>query len=668
MMWFLLAAAQLDLAPVRRANDVVYAQGLVGCPHGVAAGRPSSCRVVNLTLDMFYTEGGSSSPKPAIVIMHGGGDFGGSRREGVLEGTANFFARRGFVAFNIDYRLSLQIGAAPELPPDELGWAPTWAAGYPAARDLKAAIRFVRARAAEFGVDSSRMVATGGSAGATNVVAAAVTFEQDFTREFTHAQDPTLASTHLEQSSKVQAVVSHWASDGMITLIERYDALHTSRYSSANAPILEFHGDEDTTIPLDRARAVQAQYARTGVPYELRVLKGCAHGRWCYGCAVGTCRCADGLAGYCTSPGSMDELAWPFVAHHLGVRNRAGASLLSQPGGPVNGELYLGPNSTHLPRPLRLSGPIPPDGGASTWMITQWQTPAGLPAVAIRPSTPTTPCARPPTAESATVPSWYTHSEAGAVCVFPPSLHNRTVSGGAKLVELSAHAVVLQQSGRGAPTSQVAPHDRLQCGLEFDTFLSPTSASVYPGAPEGMRSSLPLSSLAHLNVSFEAALLRSAAYERCGKLPYCNAGLKDIDYGYAVVGVTCRNEPRGQTFFYQIELWDTRCTSCASPCPCTRRPQSWYAITNPYGANDASANFEGSPSCIRPGEPPAHFDLDVLPKLHEAITGSGAPSDMGSNLTEWRAEHVYVGLGLAGDTEQALWLRDVDLRQVAKEE
>ena len=142
--------------------------------------------------------------------------------------------------------------------------------------------------------------------------------------------------------------------------------------------------------------------------------------------------------------------------------------------------------------------------------------------------------------------------------------------------------------------------------------------------------------------------------------------MKNIDYGYAVVGVTCRNEPRGQTFFYQVELWDTRCMSCASSkCPCARRPQSWYATTNPYGANDASANFDGSPTCIRPGEPPARFDLDVLPKLREALTSPGAPPTISNNLSEWHANHIYVGLGLAGDADQALWLRDVDLRQVA---
>ena len=37
------------------------------------------------------------------------------------------------------------------------------------------------------------------------------------------------------------------------------------RYSANNAPIIEFHGSNDTTIPIAHALAVQAEYGQTGV-------------------------------------------------------------------------------------------------------------------------------------------------------------------------------------------------------------------------------------------------------------------------------------------------------------------------------------------------------------------------------------------------------------------
>ena len=56
--------------------------------------------------------------------------------------------------------------ALAEGPNGSGGWNPNWRSGYPAVRDLKAAIRYVRANADKYGVDASRIAVSGGSAGA----------------------------------------------------------------------------------------------------------------------------------------------------------------------------------------------------------------------------------------------------------------------------------------------------------------------------------------------------------------------------------------------------------------------------------------------------------------------------------------------------------------------
>ena len=91
--------------------------------------------------------------------------------------------------------------------------------------------------------------------------------------------------------------------------------MNRTRFSSQNAPIIEFHGSKDTTIPIAHALAVQKQYNITGVPYELHVLEGCAHGAWCYD-GNGTCGCTNGVQGYGQL---MDEIALPFVAKQLSL-------------------------------------------------------------------------------------------------------------------------------------------------------------------------------------------------------------------------------------------------------------------------------------------------------------------------------------------------------------
>ena len=75
---------------------------------------------------------------------------------------------------------ALSVAAAQPRDNHESRWSPDWASGYPAVRDLKAAVRFVRAHSAQYGVDPARIAVSGGSAGATNSLAAGVTFPQDY--------------------------------------------------------------------------------------------------------------------------------------------------------------------------------------------------------------------------------------------------------------------------------------------------------------------------------------------------------------------------------------------------------------------------------------------------------------------------------------------------------
>ena len=52
-----------------------------------------------------------------------------------------------------------------------------------------------------------------GSAGACSVVGLATTFESDYKTELSTSEDPTLASTHLEQSSSIAAGLVQWGAE-----------------------------------------------------------------------------------------------------------------------------------------------------------------------------------------------------------------------------------------------------------------------------------------------------------------------------------------------------------------------------------------------------------------------------------------------------------------------
>lgn len=114
-----------------------------------------------LRLDVWRPAARAAEPRPAVMYVHGGGFRILSKDTHWVMALA--FARRGYVVFNVDYRL------APEHP-------------FPAALDdLASAYAWVVAHASDHGADAQRLVLAGESAGANLVTAltAAACFARD---------------------------------------------------------------------------------------------------------------------------------------------------------------------------------------------------------------------------------------------------------------------------------------------------------------------------------------------------------------------------------------------------------------------------------------------------------------------------------------------------------
>ena len=98
-----------------------------------------------LALDAFYPKKKSNAKLPAILIIHGGGWRSGNRQQHFP--LAQRLAGLGYATFTVEYRLSTE-------------------ALFPAAvHDLKAAVRFIKAHAKKFNLDTTKVTALGFSAG-----------------------------------------------------------------------------------------------------------------------------------------------------------------------------------------------------------------------------------------------------------------------------------------------------------------------------------------------------------------------------------------------------------------------------------------------------------------------------------------------------------------------
>ncbi len=97
--------------------------------------------------------------------MHGGGFTAGDKASGA--GKANYFARLGYVVVSINYRLLSPDGCGGDREPPPICTQAVMAAQH----DAQAAVRWLRANAATYRIDTDRIAVGGASAGAVTSLA-----------------------------------------------------------------------------------------------------------------------------------------------------------------------------------------------------------------------------------------------------------------------------------------------------------------------------------------------------------------------------------------------------------------------------------------------------------------------------------------------------------------
>ena len=209
-------------------------------------------------------------PFPAVVCIHGGAWRGGNKnryRKLITE-----LAKRGYVAVTVQYRL------AP-------------AHTFPAqVQDVKCAVRYLRARAAELKIDPDRIGAMGESAGGHLSLMLGTTDSSAGLEG---------SGGHGEHSSRVQAVVNYFGpADLTLSYSDRVRPLLTdfiggtpqdkprehklaspvTHLTRDDPPILTLHGTVDQVVPYEQATTLHAACEKVGVPHELVPFEAVDHG------------------------------------------------------------------------------------------------------------------------------------------------------------------------------------------------------------------------------------------------------------------------------------------------------------------------------------------------------------------------------------------------------
>jgi acetyl esterase/lipase len=226
-------------------------------------------------LDLYLPEK-TDGPVPVILWIHGGGWQSGSKdmclplRQG--------YVAKGYAVASIGYRLS-----GDAIFPAQI-------------QDCKAAVRWLRAHAKEYGIDSGRFGAWGSSAGGHLVVLLGTS---GGVREWDRGPHP-------DQSSAVQAVCDFYGPTDLTIFVNTPGYESHARSESPEAkllggavadvpakarqanpityvteddpPFLIVHGDGDRTVPLNQSQLLFEALNKVRVPAHFHTIKGAGHG------------------------------------------------------------------------------------------------------------------------------------------------------------------------------------------------------------------------------------------------------------------------------------------------------------------------------------------------------------------------------------------------------
>lgn len=209
-----------------------------------------------LRLDVFEPKGAKSGDRRAcFVAIHGGGWTAGSPRS-MYAFTAHY-AELGMLAVSVQYRL----------------YKPgTEATVFDCVKDARSAVRYLRAHAAEFGIDPRRIVLNGASAGGHLAVATAL-LDVDEAGEDTNVS--CMPNALVLFSSVIDTSPGGYGSAKIGPRWRDLSPAHQVR--AGMPPTLLFHGTGDATTPFAGAQLFHDAMLKAGNRCELVAPEGAQH-------------------------------------------------------------------------------------------------------------------------------------------------------------------------------------------------------------------------------------------------------------------------------------------------------------------------------------------------------------------------------------------------------
>lgn len=230
---------------------------------------------LQLKLDLYLPD---ATAAPLVVYVHGGAWRAGDKTAGAA--FAERLVATGFAVASLDFRQSTQ-------------------APFPAnVHDIKAGIRFLRAHAADYGYDATRIAIAGESSGAHLALVAGLSAGM--------AELEGSVGSDLSASSAVQAILAYFPATDLSTILAQSTpfglsvrepslqlllggtpeeqpvlarlASPVSLVRPESPPLYLLHGDRDPQMPINQSLQLWGVYKDLGLDVSFAPVHGAAHG------------------------------------------------------------------------------------------------------------------------------------------------------------------------------------------------------------------------------------------------------------------------------------------------------------------------------------------------------------------------------------------------------
>lgn len=240
---------------------------------------------VEQKLDIYVAKNTDGKPRPTVFYIHGGGWMGGSKEADSLHLMP--YLEQGFNAVNVEYRLG------------------TTALAPAAVEDVRCALRWVFQNGKHFGIDKTKIVVSGNSAGGhlalmTGMLPASAGLDRRCPTGNVQRGWPGSAAAD-EAEMPVAAIVNWYGITDVADLLSGSNARdyavqwfgsQMNRDAIAQRvspqtyvrkelpPVLTIHGDKDDIVPYSHAQVLHKKLDKAGANHQFYTVKGGGHGNF----------------------------------------------------------------------------------------------------------------------------------------------------------------------------------------------------------------------------------------------------------------------------------------------------------------------------------------------------------------------------------------------------